>query len=640
MIANNAQNSLSSSKQHQPPKPIPITVLSGFLGSGKTCLLKHLLENKQGLRIAVIVNDVASVNIDSKLLSTSSASSSSSSGMESSNNNSFNNNNRGGIMLELQNGCACCSRSEELLASVAEVVTLSDMRGDDDDQQFQHIVIEMSGVADPKGVRAKFQEAQLYDMPLMERVRLDTMVTLIDCTTFLKHLKSAQVATPQDAPELYYKDVDDDDNDANHEQNNYGSSGDDFVDDLAFGLFESMSTNSRAYGESVGSLLVSQTETADVVLLNKVDLLEDDSGDDNKDGSSKGGNDVLSRTRDIVAALNPRAKIFATRFGQVEQGQILEKVLASARGQGVVMAGVVDDHRDAVQAVVDKNTAAGSSTTTIADESVHSHSHEHAQNETTDSSHSSHDHDHDHAASCDDPDCTDPSHDHAHNHLLSTSGHSHSHDHQDNSVTHAGIGSFVYRARRPFHPRRLFSFLQNLPVTRGLEEQQQQHQDGEVSSSVNNNDDDALQLSPETLDTLQNVIRSKGFCWLADSNCIASFWSHAGTSFELQQLGSWWATLPRNLWPQESIEAILVDFDDVNHQDEDNPTESVGDRRQEVVLIGPSLADPGKQKLIQGALDQCLLSDDEWTLFNSIRSNEEEMTRAFPNPIAANVMSY
>jgi G3E family GTPase len=122
-------------------KLIPVTVLAGFLGSGKTTLLQNLLNNNEGLRIAVVVNDVASVNIDSKLVA---------------------NDNTAAGMVELQNGCACCSRSEELLASVQELVTLSDTRGPD--AGFHHIVVELSGVADPRSVRAKFQEAVLYDM--------------------------------------------------------------------------------------------------------------------------------------------------------------------------------------------------------------------------------------------------------------------------------------------------------------------------------------------------------------------------------------------------------------------------------------------------------------------------------------------
>lgn len=663
---NNNNIRQSSSSYSPPPKPIPITVISGFLGSGKTSLLKHLLENKQGLRIGVIVNDLASVNIDSKLLAASS--SSSPFGMSSSSSSKKN----GIMMLELQNGCACCSRSEELLASVAELVTLSDMRssngGDSDEQCFQHIVIEMSGVADPKGIRSKFQEAQLYDMPLMERVRLDTMVTLIDVSTFLQYLKSAQIATPLDAPELYYNQQQEEEEEEQKVNDDYYAAD---LDDLAYlelveqsMMSSTASANNlpRAYGESVASLLVSQTETADVILLNKIDLLSSSKNDDDKDGGETDNEDddgVLTKTRDIVAALNPRARIFATRFGQLpENNPITESVLAAARGQGVVMAGVVDDHRDAVQAVVDKmmmsNTAASA---------THSHSHEHAATAE--------------APSCNDPDCTDTStsHSHSHDHQPQTNqphstavctspdctdaSHSHSHDHQQNDSTvaaatstlHAGIGSFVYRARRPFHPHRLFHFLQNLPVTRGLE-QGKGTLWNENKNDVKKHNTSDLKLSAETVETMQNVIRSKGFVWIADSNRIASFWSHAGTSFELQQLGSWWATLPRNQWPPESIPTILVDFDDVNHsEDDENYTNgnssgssssraSVGDRRQEVVLIGPCLADPVKQRLIHQALEQCLLTDTEWNLFNKIQFSEQELAKTFPNPIAASVSTY
>jgi G3E family GTPase len=169
-VINSTTNNYSPNKQRN--NIIPITVLSGFLGSGKTTLLQHML--KCGKRIAVIVNDVASVNIDSKLVKGTLSSLSTAS-----------------MMVELQNGCACCSLSEELLSSVSELVLLSDMRADP--FQFDHIVIELSGVADPKSVRAKFQEALLYDMPLMQRVRLDTMVTVIDCSVFLQRLRSEKV---------------------------------------------------------------------------------------------------------------------------------------------------------------------------------------------------------------------------------------------------------------------------------------------------------------------------------------------------------------------------------------------------------------------------------------------------------------
>ena len=79
--------------------------------------------------------------------------------------------------------------------SVSELVTMSDIRGESDG--FDHIVVELSGIADPKGVRAQFQEALFYDMPIMERVRLDTMITVVDCSAFLKYLQSSQVRLSQ-----------------------------------------------------------------------------------------------------------------------------------------------------------------------------------------------------------------------------------------------------------------------------------------------------------------------------------------------------------------------------------------------------------------------------------------------------------
>jgi G3E family GTPase len=323
-----------------------------------------------------------------------------------------------------------------------------------------------------------------------------------------------------------------------------------------------MAPNYDNNNNGVAELLVGQTETADVLLLNKVDLLDNDDSDE-----------TLEQIQQICRALNPRATILQCQFGQVPMHQIL----AVAGGTGVVEAGVVDDHRDAVEAaaaaagvvaadeaaVVDRETKGDDDENNMLDAHAHHdhslsshHDHENHNHNVEDGTNpdckdQSHAHTHQHHAedhtssnNCNDPTCTDSSHAHSHDHFTATSfactdpdcndpTHEHSHQHHHHDPNHAGIGSFVYRARRPFHPGRLLTFLRRLPVVRGLPK-------GEP-----NEEEHSIQVSPMAEMAIRELLRSKGFTWCADSNIAALYWSHAGTSFEMQCLGRWWATLPR-----------------------------------------------------------------------------------------------
>ena len=161
---------------------LPVTVLSGFLGAGKTTVLTNVLNNREGKKVAVIVNDMSDVNIDAALVEKGGADLSRTEEK----------------LVEMSNGCICCTLREDLLEQVRELSK---------EQRFDYLLIESTGISEPLPVATTFDFRDENEQSLSDVSRLDTMVTVVDAANLIKNYSSTDFLKDKGhrtVPQLYW----------------------------------------------------------------------------------------------------------------------------------------------------------------------------------------------------------------------------------------------------------------------------------------------------------------------------------------------------------------------------------------------------------------------------------------------------
>ena len=261
----------------------PVTVLCGFLGAGKTTLLRHLLGQAEGRRWAAVVNDVAAINVDGQVVQGAVARATGSG--------------EATRVVQLSNGCVCCSVKDELAETVAELCA---------NGRYAHVIVETTGVADPRGVADLFVRKNRFGRSLSDFARLSALVTVIDARGFLaERARSGAEGETERRREGETERAEKRTRNENEERERAG------------GVVAGRKTKEKEERERAGGvkpvfeLMVDQAECADVLVLNKCDVVSEEE---------------LVRLEAILRGLNPRAEILRTEQGQIASETLLDRV--------------------------------------------------------------------------------------------------------------------------------------------------------------------------------------------------------------------------------------------------------------------------------------------------------------------------